>query len=140
MAEKQTSDSSEKQSGSGSSGQKRSGSSSQRQSGSSSQGRSSSRRKQSSSSKNGRKEPIELARAAVQTLVQLTGHQPETVLGLQRGEDGWQVLVEVVEMRRVPSSTDVLGCYAVDLDQSGDVVGYQRRRRYQRGQTGGDDG
>ncbi len=130
MAEKQSSSSSEKQSSG--SGQKRSGSPSQKQSGSSGQSR--------SSSKNGRKDPVELARSAVQTLVALTGHQPETVLGLQRGEDGWQVLVEVLEMRRVPNSTDVLGCYAVDLDESGEVVGYQRRRRYQRGQTGGEDG
>ena len=94
----------------------------------------------SSSSKNRRKDPVGLARSAVQTLVQLTGHQPETVLGLRRGEDGWQVLVEVLEMQRVPNSTDVLGCYVVDLDESGEVVGYERSRRYQRGQTGGEGG
>ena len=44
-----------------------------------------------------------------------------------------------VELRRVPNSTDLLGCYAVTLDQDGEVVGYERRRRYQRGQTGGED-
>ena len=96
--------------------------------------------KGTNNSKNGRKEPAELARAAVTTLAQLTGRQPETVLGLRKEEDGWQVLVEVVEMRRVPNSTDLLGCYLVNLDSSGEVVGYERRRRYQRGQTGGDDG
>jgi hypothetical protein len=132
LAEKQSSTSSEKQD-SGSSNQKGTSSSSRKRASASNQ-------KGTSSSRNGRKDPVELARAAVQTLVQLTGHQPETVLGLRRGEDGWQVLVEMVEMRRVPNSTDVLGCYAVDLDRSGDVVGYQRRRRYQRGQTGGDEG
>ncbi len=89
--------------------------------------------------KNGRKDPAELAGAAVRTLAQLTGHQPETVLGLRKGEDGWQVMVEVLELRRVPNSTDLLGCYVVDLDSSGEVVGYERRSRYQRGQTGGDD-
>lgn len=90
-------------------------------------------------SKNGRKDPVELAGTAVRTLAQLTGHAPETVLGLRRGEEGWQVMVEVLEMQRVPSSTDLLGCYVVDLDQEGEVVGYERRRRYQRGQTGGDE-
>jgi hypothetical protein len=93
----------------------------------------------SGSSRNGNKDPAELARTAVTTLAQLTGRQPETVLGLRKEEDGWQLLVEVVEMRRVPNSTDVLGCYAVNLDKNGDVVGYERRRRYQRGQTGGDE-
>jgi hypothetical protein len=92
-----------------------------------------------SNSKNGRKDPAELARTAVSTLAQLTGREPETVLGLRKQEDGWQILVEMVEMRRVPNSTDLLGCYAVTLDKDGEVVGYERRRRYQRGQTGGDD-
>ncbi len=85
------------------------------------------------------KDPAELARTAVRTLAQLTGRQPETVLGLRKEDDGWQLLVEVVELTRVPNSTDVLGCYAVSLDKDGQVVGYERRRRYQRGQTGGDE-
>lgn len=93
----------------------------------------------SGASKNGQKDPVELAGSAVRTLAQLTGHAPESILGLKRSEEGWQVLIEVLEMQRVPNSTDVLGCYAVDLDKDGQVVGYQRRRRYQRAQTGGDD-
>ncbi|MFL5821904.1 MAG: gas vesicle protein [Solirubrobacteraceae bacterium] len=95
--------------------------------------------KRSNTRKNGRKEPAELARAAVTTVAQLTGRQPETVLGLRKAEDGWQVVVEVLEMRRVPNSTDLLGCYVVNLDDDGEVMGYERRRRYQRGQTGGDE-
>jgi hypothetical protein len=29
----------------------------------------------------------------------------------------------------------VLGCYQVTLDQDGELAGYQRRRRYTRGQA-----
>lgn len=92
-----------------------------------------------SRSKKDRQDPAELARTAVRTLAQLTGRQPESVLGLRKDDDGWQVLVEVVELQRIPNSTDLLGCYTVSLDEDGDVVGYQRQRRYQRGETGGDD-
>lgn len=99
---------------------------------------SSSRSKGSGSRRNGRQDPAELARTAARTLAQLTGRQPESVLGLRRDEDGWQVMVEVLEMRRVPNSTDLLGCYLVSLDQDGELIGYERQRRYQRGQTGGD--
>jgi hypothetical protein len=49
------------------------------------------------------------------------------------------VTVELVELSRVPNSTDVLGCYVVTLDNDGELVGYERVRRYQRGQTGGDE-
>jgi hypothetical protein len=82
---------------------------------------------------------MDLARTAVQAIAQLTGRQPETVLGLRKQEDGWQVTVEVVELSRVPNSTDLLGCYVVSLDDDGELVGYARSHRYQRGQTEGGD-
>ena len=101
--------------------------------------RSSGSSNRNSSSKKQRQDPAELARTAVRTLAALTGRQPESVLGLRRDDDGWQVLVEVVELQRIPNSTDLLGCYTVSLDKDGEVVGYERRRRYQRGETGGDE-
>jgi gas vesicle protein GvpO len=81
--------------------------------------------------------PAELARAARSQLAELTGRKPEAVLGLQKGDDGWKVMVEVVELTRVPSSTDLLGCYVATLDDEGELIGYERVRRYQRGQAGG---
>jgi hypothetical protein len=95
----------------------------------------------SSSRSNNRKKvsPADLARTAVQTVAQFTGRRPETVLGVTRDGDGWAVMVEVVEMSRIPASTDLLGAYVVSLDEQGEVVGYERRQRYQRGQVGGDE-
>ena len=86
----------------------------------------------------------DVVREAVRQLTELTGRQPEAVLGVQRddgddngngNQDGWRVTVEIVEMRRVPNSTDLLGCYEVTLDSEGDLVEYRRTRRYARGQT-----
>lgn len=69
-------------------------------------------------------------------LPELLGRPIESVLGVQRDEDdGWNVLVAVVELTRIPSSTDVLGAYAVTLDQCGELVGYSRKRRYHRNQA-----
>jgi Gas vesicle synthesis protein GvpO len=88
---------------------------------------------------NGRVKPAELAKSARRQVADLTGRLPETVLGLRRDEDGWKVTVEVVELSRVPNSTDLLGCYVVTLDEDGELLGYERVRRYQRGQAGGED-
>ena len=79
----------------------------------------------------------EVARAAVGAIAELTGRRPETVLGLRKDDDGWNVTVEVLEHSRIPNSTDLLGCYVVQLDGDGELVGYERVSRYQRGQTGG---
>ncbi len=82
---------------------------------------------------------MKVARTAAQQLAELTGREPECVIGIQRTEEGWQVDLEVVESRRIPDSTDVLATYAVETDEDGDLLGYQRVRRYVRGK-GGDDG
>jgi hypothetical protein len=75
--------------------------------------------------------------AALGQITELTGKQPEGVTGVDRGEDGWVVGVEVVEDRRVPSSSDILATYEIELDMDGELMSYRRVRRYPRGR--GDD-
>ena len=66
----------------------------------------------------------------------LLGKPIEAVLGLDRDEgDCWQVTVSVVELARIPHSTDVLGTYAVTLTADGELDGYRRTRRYYRNQA-----
>jgi hypothetical protein len=67
---------------------------------------------------------------------QLLGRPVEAVLGLERAEDnGWTVTVQVVELSRIPTTTDVLGSYEVTIDEQGELLGYRRGRRYHRNQT-----
>ena len=80
----------------------------------------------------------EAIRQAREQLEEMMGRPVEAVLGMERDEDGWMVTVQVVELARIPNSTDVLGSYAVSVDDGGDVVGYRRTRRYYRSQA--DDG
>jgi hypothetical protein len=92
-----------------------------------------------SRSRNGA-DKLELIKSAAQQLAVLTGKQPEKVLGLERTDDGLRVKFELVEMTRIPHSTDLLGCYVVEVDEDGDLLSYERRRRYHRGQTDEDGG
>ena len=80
----------------------------------------------------------QVAAQAAQQLLELTGKGVEGVTGLERTEDGWQVHVEVVEVRRIPDTTDVLALYEVQVDEDGDLMGYRRLRRYARGVPGED--
>jgi hypothetical protein len=74
-------------------------------------------------------------RQAVQQLSAMAGHPAEGVLGFERTEDGWLVDVELVELERIPSTTDLLGAYEVRLDENGDIQTYRRVRRYVRSQA-----
>jgi hypothetical protein len=67
----------------------------------------------------------------------LHGVEAESVSSVRRGRSGWTVGLEVVEVRRVPDSTDVLATYEVELDREGGVLRFERVRRYHRAEAGG---
>jgi gas vesicle protein GvpO len=74
-----------------------------------------------------------IARRAAQQLLELTGKEPESIIGLKRNEEGWQVQVEVLEVNRIPHTTDLLALYEVDVDSDGELLAYRRQSRYVRG-------
>ncbi len=78
--------------------------------------------------------PRELLDTARSEVAQITGRHVETVSGMRRdgGEDSWVVSVEVLELERVPNTMDLLASYDVTLSEDGDVLGFERRRRYHR--------
>ncbi|HET7304711.1 MAG TPA: gas vesicle protein GvpO [Segeticoccus sp.] len=79
-----------------------------------------------------------VAEHALTRLTTLTGREPEGVTSIEPIDEGWKVSIEVIESRRIPDSSDILGLYEVELDESGRMTGYRRVRRYARGRTGDD--
>jgi hypothetical protein len=77
----------------------------------------------------------ELIAIAKETVADLTGFTPESVSGLQWDGEHWLVTVDVCELERIPSTTDVMASYVVQLDEGGGIVGYKRTRRYLRSQV-----
>lgn len=55
-----------------------------------------------------------------------------TVTAVARVANGWQVIVELIESRAVPDTSDLLGIYEVQLDESGNILGYERTRMRRR--------
>jgi len=89
-----------------------------------------------SNGKGSRGGAVAAIRAAREQMEELSGRQVETVLGVRRGDGGgWEALVEVVELRRVPDSTDVLASYLLVLDDDCELQEYRRTRRYFRNQV-----
>ncbi|MFF0549705.1 gas vesicle protein [Streptomyces sp. NPDC004311] len=72
-------------------------------------------------------------RSAAEQLAQLLGRPPDSVSSLKPTEDGWVAQVEVVELERIPDTTSVMASYKVTLDEGGDLIAYERIRRYTRG-------
>lgn len=74
------------------------------------------------------------ARRAARQVADLTGKRPESVVSLERSDDGWKVGIEVVESPRIPDTADILATYEVQLGRDGTLRSYRRTRRYARGQ------
>jgi hypothetical protein len=75
-------------------------------------------------------------RAAVGEFRTLTGREPEGITGVRKiAEGGWSVLLDVVELERIPATTSVIATYRVDIDPEGEMLACERLRRYTRGTT-----
>ena len=77
----------------------------------------------------------EIVNRARDQLVQLLEREVESVSGFERADGRWRVTLEVVEVRRIPESTDVLGSYEVVLDDDQNLVSFNQTRRYRRSQV-----
>jgi hypothetical protein len=74
-----------------------------------------------------------VVRGALEQFAELTRLEPVAATGVRREQDGWSVLVDVVELERIPSTTSVMATYRVDVDGSGALMSYERLRRFSRG-------
>jgi len=73
--------------------------------------------------------------SAKQHLRDLRGTEAEAVSSVRRTGDGWRVALDVVEVHRVPDSTDVLGTYELDLDDDGELITLERTGRFYRSEA-----
>jgi len=78
---------------------------------------------------------MEIVGDAVEQVQRLIGRPVEAVTGMEKDGREWMVTVEVVELARIPSTTDVLGQYEVTLDRDGELTGARRLRRYPRAEA-----
>jgi hypothetical protein len=74
--------------------------------------------------------------AATELFSALIGRTPEAVSGIRALPDGgWSVLIDTVELERIPATTSIVATYRVDVDAAGELSGCERLRRYTRGTT-----
>lgn len=76
--------------------------------------------------------PSEVADKAKEHLIALTGLDALTVSSLEKVDSGWSVTVEMLELKKIPDSHDVLGSYVCVVDDDGNLLSYKRAMRYRR--------
>ena len=76
-------------------------------------------------------------RRAMEYIATFTGKEPIAATSVEPTESGWLVGVEIIEESRIPSTSDMLALYEVELDLGGELLAYRRTQRYRRGQSDG---
>ena len=76
----------------------------------------------------------EIAECGKTLLSRVTGFDADHVSAVVKQPDGWHLTVDLIELRRIPATTDVLAAYEALLGNSGALVSYHRTRRYLRNQ------
>lgn len=76
-----------------------------------------------------------IVQRAREQLRDLHGADAESVSAIRRTANGWRVSLEVVEVHRIPESTDVLATYEVEVDGNGDLLTFERTTRYHRSEA-----
>jgi Gas vesicle synthesis protein GvpO len=82
-------------------------------------------------------EVTDVVEEARRKLKELVGVEPERVSGFAHSNGRWSVTLEVVEVHRVPETTDVLTSYEVAFDDDRNLVSVSEVRRYRRSQIEG---
>jgi len=77
---------------------------------------------------------MNLAERAKEQLAVVTGFSPVAAVGGFKDEEGWHISVDVLEMARLPESTDIVGTYVVTLDPEGNMVKFEKKRARLRGE------
>jgi hypothetical protein len=81
---------------------------------------------------------VQAAAIAGKQLVELVSLPLDSVSSVTRSESGWQITVNLIELSRIPHSTDVISSYSIALREDGNIEGYRRIARYTRDQLGDD--
>lgn len=76
----------------------------------------------------------EILERARRQMVEITGLKAESVIRVAKGNGGWRVGLEMLEMSRIPNATDVLGDYEVVLGGDGTIREFVRKRTRLRGE------
>lgn len=79
---------------------------------------------------------IEIKEKSLNEIKKFTKKEPLGVIGIKSAKEGWEALVEVVELEVTPSSQDRIGKYKLMFNKDRDLTSYKKIETRRRGETG----
>jgi len=70
--------------------------------------------------------PAQAIDHAKKQLSELIGRDTSSVIAVSKDEEGWHILLEMLERKAIPDHMDLLAQYNVLLDEEGNIVKFNR--------------
>jgi hypothetical protein len=83
-------------------------------------------------SKDAKVSAMEAGEAGLRHISAIVTKNVEVVTAVRPTDDGWTVEIELLDARHIPSSSDTLALYEVDIDAAGELMSYRRTAMYSR--------
>jgi hypothetical protein len=90
------------------------------------------RPKKKSKTKGTRLSAREAGEAGLRHITAIVTKNVEQVTSVRPADDGWTVEVELLDARHIPSSSDTLALYEIEIDPEGELRSYRRTAQYSR--------
>jgi hypothetical protein len=69
-------------------------------------------------------------------MANITGLKYDTISQFDPSENGWKMVIDMLEYRSIPRTQDLLSTFEVVLDTDGSVIRWKRTGRFTRGEKG----
>ena len=63
---------------------------------------------------------------AFSTVKSLIGKEPETVISIEKTDQGWKAKIEALERKAVPDTQDILARYELLFKENGELLGWNQ--------------
>lgn len=76
---------------------------------------------------------IELQKKVIPHITELLGKKPESISSIEKNNEGFTVICDVLEKKSIPETYDLLKVFEFIVDKEGKVIRFKQLRKIRRG-------
>ncbi len=76
---------------------------------------------------------LEVQKCAIPQIKDLLKKEPEAVSSIEKTNEGWMVICDVLEKKAIPDTFDILKVYEFILNNEGKVIKFKQLKKIRRG-------
>ncbi len=78
-------------------------------------------------------ELMEVQKRTVPHITELLGKTPESISSIEKNNEGWSIVCNVLEKKSIPETYDLLKVFEFMVDKEGRIIRFKQLRKIRRG-------